>query len=82
MQKQNARIKCKNHEFIQTVRSIKTTAYDQNNNMQWYFHIFGRKKVQSPAKQFKELFSLCPNHFRWKWIVVCEVQPCLFLILA
>ena len=23
-----------------------------------------RKKVQGPAKQFKELFSLCPNHFR------------------
>ena len=23
-----------------------------------------RKKVQSPAKQFKELFSLCPNHSR------------------
>ena len=22
-----------------------------------------RKKVQSPAKQFKELFSLCPNTF-------------------
>ena len=26
--------------------------------------ILRRKKVQSPAKQFKELFSLCPNHFR------------------
>ena len=22
------------------------------------------KKVQSPTKQFKELFILCPNHFR------------------
>ena len=22
------------------VRSVKTTAYDQNNNIQWYFHIF------------------------------------------
>ena len=32
-----------------------------------------RKKVQSPAKQFKELFSLCPNHFRWNGVVVCEV---------
>ena len=31
------------------------------------------KKVQSPAKQFKELFSLCPNHFRWNGIVVSEV---------
>ena len=32
-----------------------------------------RKKVKSPAKQFKELFSLCPNHFRWNEIVVSEV---------
>ena len=23
------------------------------------------KKVHSPAKQFQDLFSLCPNHFRW-----------------
>ena len=22
------------------VRSVKTTAYDQNNNIKWYFHIF------------------------------------------
>ena len=33
--------------------------YDQNNNIQWYFHIFKmQKKVQSPAEQFEELFSL------------------------
>ena len=32
-----------------------------------------RKKVQSPAKQFKELFSLCSNHFWWNEIVDCEV---------
>ena len=29
------------------VRSIKTTAYDQNNNIQWYFHIF---KAQESSK--------------------------------
>ena len=23
-----------------------------------------KKENQSPAKKFKELFSLCPNHFR------------------
>ena len=32
------------------VRSAKTTAYKQNNNES--------KKVQSPAKHFKEFFSL------------------------
>ena len=45
--------------------SVKTTAHDQNNNIQWYFDIFKaqKSKVQSPAKQLKELFSLCPSHF-------------------
>ena len=37
-------------ECIQTLRvsdfvsSVKTTAYDQNNNIQWYFHIFRAQK--------------------------------------
>ena len=44
--------------FIKTVRSVKTTAYDQNNNIQWYLNTFKAQKVQSPAKQFKELFCL------------------------
>ena len=44
--------------LIQTVRSVKTTAYDQNNNIQWYLNTFKAQKVQSPAKQFKELFCL------------------------
>ena len=53
---------------------VKTTAYDQNNDIQWYFHIFkAQKKIKSPAKQFKELFRLCPNHFRWNGMVVSEV---------
>ena len=29
------------------VRSVKTTAYDQNNSIQWYFHIF---KVENSSK--------------------------------
>ena len=42
------------------MRSVKTTAYDQNNNIQWYLNTFKAQKVQSPAKQFKELFcSVC-----------------------
>ena len=45
------------------MRSAKTTVYDQNNKLQWYFISLRCKKVQSPAKQFKELFSLCPITF-------------------
>ena len=44
--------------FIQTVRSVKTKIYSD------IFTSVRRQKVKSPAKQFKELFSLCPNHFR------------------
>ena len=46
---------------------IKTVIYND------VFTSIGRKKVQSLAKQFEELFSLCPNHFRWNGIVVYEV---------
>ena len=78
---QSAHIKCKN-DLFKPVHSVKTAAYDQNSNIQWYFHIFKAKKNQSQAKQFKELFSLCSNHFQWNGIVICEVWPCLFSISA
>ena len=67
MQKQSPRSKCKNNLF-KLVHSVKTT--DIYNDI---FTSLRRKKVQSPAKQFKELLSLCRNHFRWNGIVVCEV---------
>ena len=46
MQKQSARIKCKNDFFTASdiVRSVKTTANDKNNNIQRYFHIFKAQK--------------------------------------
>ena len=47
MQKQSARIKCKNNLFKPSsdiVHSVKTIAYDQNNDVQWYFHIFKTQK--------------------------------------
>ena len=47
MQKQSARIECENNLLkpaSDIVRSAKTTAYDQNNNIQWYFHIFKAQK--------------------------------------
>ena len=48
-------------------RTIKTIIYND------IFKSLRRKKVESPAKQFKELFSLCPYHFRGNGVVVCEV---------
>ena len=55
---------------------IKTAIYND------IFTSLRRKKNQSQAKQFKELFSLCSNHFQWNGIVICEVWPCLFSISA
>ena len=49
------------------LRTIKTQVYND------IFTSLRRKKVQSPAKQFKELFSLCSNPFQWNGIVVSEV---------
>ena len=31
-------------KFIQTLHSVKTTAYDQNNKMQWCLHTFKAQK--------------------------------------
>ena len=72
MQKQSARIKCKNNYSSLCIRSkqprmMKTVTYND------IFTSIRRKNVQDPAKQSKELFSLCPNHFRWNGIVVCKV---------
>ena len=42
MQKQSARIKCKNNLFKSAsdmMRLVKTTTYAQNNNIQSYFQI-------------------------------------------
>ena len=32
-----------------TMRSVKTTAYDLNNDIEWNFHIFKAQKIQIPA---------------------------------
>ena len=69
-QKQSARIECKKIYSSLCIRSkqprtIKTVIY---------IGIFTSiKHKTSPTKQFKEFFGLCPNHFRWNGIVVCEV---------
>ena len=65
------------------VQFIQTCAFGQNNRVrskQYYSMIFShlsvyeaQKKIQSPVKQFKKLFNLSPNHFRWNGIVVCKV---------
>ena len=61
MKRQSTRSKYKNiypNPASDIVRSVKTVIYND------IFTPLRCKKVQSPAKQFKELFSLCPNHFR------------------
>ena len=59
--------------FIQTVRSVKQPRTMKTIIYNDIFTSLRRKKVQSPDVQFKELFSLCLNHFRWNGIVVCQV---------
>ena len=46
-QKQSAPIECKNNLF-KLVYSVKTTAYDQNSNIDRYFHIY---KAQNKSDQ-------------------------------
>ena len=61
MQKQRTRIKCKiiySNPASDILRSFKTTAYDQTIIYNIIFITLRCKKSQSPAKQFKELFSL------------------------
>ena len=64
MQKQSMHIKCKNNFYSNLCIwskqpcTIKTVIYND------IFTSLRCKKVQSPAKKFKELFSLCPNHFQ------------------
>ena len=60
MQKQSARIKCKNDFFIASdiVRSVKTTANDKTIIYNDIFTSLRRKKVQNPDEQLKELFGL------------------------
>ena len=63
MQKQSARIKCKNNLFKSAsdmMRLVKTTTYAQNNNIQCYFQIL------------KELLSLSES-ISMNGIVVSEV---------
>ena len=52
MQKQSVHIKCKNNLFkpaSDIVCLVKTTMYNQNNNMQWYFHIFKAQKTSESS---------------------------------
>ena len=53
-QEQSARIKCKNNLF-KLVHSVKTTANDQNSNIQWYFHIYKAQKSSKSGKTIQEI---------------------------
>ena len=49
MQKQSACIKCK-YNLFKPVCSVKITVFNQNNNVQWYFHIFKVQKISKSSK--------------------------------
>ena len=79
MQKQSARIKCKNNLFkpfkwlwAKQPHAIKTIIYND------IFTSLRRKKIQSSAKHFKKLFSLGLNHFRWNGIFVSRFNHVCF----
>ena len=77
MQKQSACIKYKSNLFkpckwLCAFGQEKTRTLRSKQYTMIFSHI-KRKKFQSPTKQFKELFILCPNHFRWNGIFVSEV---------
>ena len=64
--KQSARMKCKNNSF-KTVRSVKTTAYDQNNNIQWYFHIFKAQKSSKSGQTVQGIVQSVSESLSMKW---------------
>ena len=72
--KQSARIKCKNNNLFKPCVRSKQSRTIKTIICSYIFTSLRRKKVQSPAKQFKELFSLCPNHFRWNGCTTAETK--------
>ena len=70
MQTQSARIKCKNNLFNPAsdfVRSVKTTAYDQNSNMQWYFYIFKAQKSSNSGWTVQGIVQSVSESLSMKW---------------
>ena len=56
--------------------TIKTIIYND------IFTSLRRKKIQIPAKQFKELFSLCPNQEEWMmYNVQAHLNPTWRLVI-
>ena len=57
------------------VHSVKTTACDQNSNIQWYFHIYQAQKSSKSGKTVQGIVQSVSESLsmEWKVIVVCEV---------
>ena len=69
MQKQSARIKCKNNLFkpaSDSARSVKTTAYNQNNNIQ-YFHISKTQKSSKSGETVQGIVQSVSESLSMKW---------------
>ena len=48
------------------LRSVKTTAYDQNNNIQWYFHILkAQKSSRNDSVWFVTSLHWINPHLHW-----------------
>ena len=64
--KQSARIKWKNNLF-KSVRLVKTNAYYQNNNIQWYFHIFKAQKSSKSGWTVQGIVQSVSESLSMKW---------------
>ena len=53
--------------FIQTFRSVKTTAYDQNTSIQWYFHIFKAQKSSKSGQTVQGIVQSVFESLSMKW---------------
>ena len=84
MQKQSARIKCKNNLFkpaSDSARSVKTTAYNQNNNIQ-YFHISKTQKSSKSGETVQGIVQSVSESLSMRWNRRLRGLTMFFLILA
>ena len=70
MRKQSERIGCKNNLFkpaSDIVHSVKTTAYDQNNNIQWHFHNFKAQWSSKSGLTVQGIVQSVSESLSMKW---------------
>ena len=47
------------------MRSVKTTVYDQNKNIQWYFHIFEVQKISKSGQTIQGIVQSLSLSMKW-----------------